>query len=282
MGIFDKFKQKDFSDKQYYGWKMKTSHFNPHDIVLKAIDNYVSMVVDGENQFVLLIPPKKMKKCNGMKVRQNKEGNLHFEIIQDKIYAKDNVSLEYVLTTMKEFVAKEIVPSIKDYYEYEEKIDIDSYKELSNLLIENKKSLNSLYECFQFPLTFYQNNKEIFEERGIYGDDMEEVMWFAFIDQLIKNNVAVELDYMEDVDNTLFCLNKINKNNDLVIEKALLKSNDLEDNLKLINKEWKDKNYCIAYADINSDSYILMILPKDKLKKAKDLAKNNNRRIAKI
>ena len=79
-----------------------------------------------------------------------------------------------------------------------------------------------------------------------------------------------------------FCLNKINKNNDLVIEKAWLKSNDLEDNLKLINKEWKDKNYCIAYADINSDSYILMILSKDKLKKAKDLAKNNNRRIAKI
>lgn len=87
MGLFRKLTKQESGSKQYYGWSMRTSHFNPHDIVLRAIDNYVPMVDEGTNQFVLLLPPKEIQKCNGMK---------------EKTYAKDNVSLDDVLKAMKD------------------------------------------------------------------------------------------------------------------------------------------------------------------------------------
>lgn len=280
MGLFRKLTKQESGSKQYYGWSMRTSHFNPHDIVLRAIDNYVPMVDEGTNQFVLLLPPKEIQKCNGMKVTKNADGSLHFEIMKEKTYAKDNVSLDDVLKAMKDFMVKGNVPDIIDYYEYEEEIDIASYKELCKLLIEDRESLDNLYKCFDSPKTFYKDNKAMYEERGVWGDSDEEIMWFAFVESLIKNNVAVELDYKEDMDNILLKLNLLNK--DLIIKEEWLPSYDLIDNLKLINKEWKDKGYNIAYVDINSDSYILMILSRDKLKKAKSLAKNLNRKISKV
>lgn len=280
MGLFGRLSKQELEDKKFYGWSMKTSHFNPHDIVLQAIDNYVPMVDDGTNQFVLLLPPKEIKKCSGMKVIKNKDSGLHLEIIKDKIYAKDNLSLDYVLKAMKDFMIKGKVPDIKDYYEYEETIDITSYKDLCELLIEDSKSLNDLYKCFDSPKIFYKNNKELYEERGILGENNEEIMWIAFVESLIKNKVAVELDYNEDVENTLFKLNLIN--NSLIIEKDWFISPNLVDNLKAINKQWKDKKYSISYVDINSDSYVIMILSADKLKKAKSLAKNLNRKISKM
>ena len=261
-------------DKQYYGWKMKTSHFNPHDIVLKAIDNYVPDVADGTNMYVILEPPKDIVGCRSMQVTADKNhGNLHIELDMGKILAKDNVTVEYALKTMKDFVAKDKLPNMDDYYEMESTSSTDGYKALAQLLLCDEKASNKLNACFDDYKKYYNDNQAQYEDRGIESDeDKETVLWFALVDCMLENDLAVEVDWKEEPSVVASLLNNIILDELLKIDTEWFINDDLAECFKTINSKWKKHNYVLSTIDIDSDSYVLTVMKVKQFKKAKKLA----------
>lgn len=277
------FKHIDKNQKQV-GWSLEDSNIVINDVTLKKVDDNIKEVADDKILFSSIIPSKAINDCKKIKVRQNGNNQLSLEIIKDKIYVKDNVSIDYVSKVMNNFIINQSLPDLKDYYLRKSIIDSKAYIKLSKLLLKNQKAVNELSSCFNNPLSYYQKHKDTLQDY-FYDDknlNPEEIAWMALIDKLAsESKLAIFDEDSENID-IVYWLNKINPNKKLKLSENQVTGESVEDSFKMINKEWKNKGYSLVYLYVNSDSYYLMILDNDTLLKVSKLAKINNQKIEKI
>ena len=155
-----------------------------------------------------------------------------------------------------------------------------SYKELAELLITDKTALKNVNTCFTDYKKYYDTHQAQYEDRGIENaDEPETIMWFAIVDCLLENNLAVEVDWQEEPAAVADLLNNTIKNDTLKIDPEWFLSEDLTECFEVINSKWKGQNTVLAAIDIDSDSYVLVALKTEQFEKAKKLAEDIERNI---
>jgi len=164
----------------------------------------------------------------------------------------------------------------------EENIKNKYYKLIDTITDSNQELLSKFSECIKNPKEYYKNNYSIFEERGIeYEIDDEEIVFWAMLDLLLKNDYCCELDYKEYVEEFIESLKTL-KNALPFKEDKLDYNDDIFIWCNTINKEWKYKDMCISTIDIDSDSYILFVCNTGKLKQLSSLGNQIDTNIYKV
>lgn len=154
------------------------------------------------------------------------------------------------------------------------------YKALAELLITDKTVLKNVNNCFTDYKKYYNTHQSQYEDRGIENAvEQGTIMWFAIVDCLLENNLAVEVDWKEEPSVVAELLNNTIKNELLKIDTEWFSSEDLTECFEVINSKWKEQNTVLAAIDIDSDSYVLVALKTEQFEKAKKLATDIERNI---
>lgn len=148
-----------------------------------------------------------------------------------------------------------------------------SYQALAELLIADKTALKNVNDCFTDYKKYYNTHQSQYGDRGIENaDDQDTILWFAIVDCLLENNLAVEVDWKEEPGVVADLLNNTMKNELLKIETEWFPSEDLTECFKTINSKWKEQKAVLAAIDIDSDSYVLIALETEQFEKARRFA----------
>lgn len=168
---------------------------------------------------------------------------------------------------MRAFVRKEVLPDEKTYTEVignDNEIVKSAFEELSKLLLVDSKTTQK----------FLKKHKHESME------DMDHV-WEELCEELLRKEKAIELDWKERKDEFISAVNKLSAKLNLdVDEKILSDKEDIPRWGKAINAQWD--GYVLAEMDMESDSYVLLILSEENFVRAKKLAKVTLHRIAAI
>jgi len=159
-------------------------------------------------------------------------------------------------------------------------IDKKTYMEIAKLLTDDESLLLKLKTCFDNPLHFFEENIDRYDERGINEDDgLGTIAWIAIADELLKEKLAVELDWKEELSEFVWQMKGLaDKNNLELYEEDLDENDDIPTWCRILDGKWREKNYCIGAMDINSDSYLMFVCKLKTLQKLALLAAKIGRR----
>ena len=241
----------------YKEWHMKSPIYDRNGFHIVGIDNSLKAMHDGYITYTELIPSYAVKGCTSMKAIVGKSKDLVdlYLTIKGKKYVISDLSYGDVLKIMRAFVRKEVLPDEKTY---------TAFEELSKILLADSKTTQK----------FLKKHKHESME------DMDHV-WEELCEELLRKEKAIELDWKERKDEFISAVNKLSAKLNLdVDEKILSDKEDIPRWGKAINAQWD--GYVLSEMDMESDSYVLLILSEENFVRAKKLAKVTLHRIAAI
>ena len=72
----------------------------------------------------------------------------------------------------------------------------EEYIRIVRLLTEDSSIYDAIENCLESPWSYFEENIDRYDERGIDEDETEEtIIWLGIADELIDANEAVELDW---------------------------------------------------------------------------------------
>lgn len=159
---------------------------------------------------------------------------------------------------------------------------IELYENIVNSLVTSELLKNELTikikRAYEDPQSFYDTSgKYILSERGlVYSKKDSTTPKFVLIDTLIDNDQMIEVDWKEAEEDIRYGLNKIieSKGYNFQLSEDNLYDED-EETFEIIysisDEELQPLGYSIEMIDINSDSYVLTVVPLNIHKQVKNL-----------
>jgi len=131
--------------------------------------------------------------------------------------------------------------------------------------------------AIEYPDLFTEKYRESLAERNIDFNFLpEELPWIALVDELIENGFAYEIDWKESPQNICSVVDTLLENkNYRMLDWTWLQDNEnmpTELFLDEISKRLHGLLLTLGYLDIDSDSYVLIIVTLDEMESIKSLA----------
>lgn len=137
------------------------------------------------------------------------------------------------------------------------------------LAFGNKQIVEEVHLALRTPPNYFETFQDRLERRGIM-DAQASLPWFALIDGLIEEELAWEIDWKESPDTIVWAVGKLinrKKSRDAAMA-ALppLREQDYTDmytheTLHNIHRKLDRYGFALACMDIDSDSYVLTVVP---------------------
>ena len=270
MSFYNWIQEKLFDN--YEEWHIKSPDYNRNGFNIVGIDNTLQAMHDGFIMYIELYPPHAIDGCTAMKARVGKKQDAVdlFLDIDGKTYRMADVSYPDAVKMMRAFVKKRRVPDCSLCVEAAY-LDIDQmrsiFTELATLLLGDAKQAKSFMTKVK-----------------LHSMDVLEDSWWNFYEKLVSKGYAVELSHKCELEDFIYCVQKLihNKSLDtsenLTIDTAGLDEEQcIMDWCAHINATWK--THKLVDMDIGTDSFVLMVLSNEEFKTAQELAKELLHRI---
>ena len=286
-------------NKRKSDWKLDIDGVEKGGCTAQEVESLLDSIRSGKIYFIVLTPAKKIdannRRLNFVQICKDEDDeNYHFEVstsdINDSdniiIYGKEGFAKDKVKDMVQLLMKDDIVPDYSDwgvvFDSADVKIDnIEVYRELVKTISDDKGFLQNMDRCFCYPREYFKDNADRYDDRGITSRDaIDTFVWIAVADEMLESGIAIELDWKEEKDEFLSCIEELTKENNLVVDEGMLDDEgDIPSWCKELDNKWMKDGYCVAGIDIDSDSYVLFVCKTDNLKSLTELAKSINHRI---
>lgn len=134
-----------------------------------------------------------------------------------------------------------------------------AYEKITQLLTQNPSIRSVLQNGFQNPKQYFEENEERYEERGLdFSAGVEDLMWFAIIDELLEVREVVELGRKTELEWFVDDMNELGAKYGITCEKAWFKEDEtLLEWVEELNAKWTDHRVCEM--EIDSDTHVLFV-----------------------
>lgn len=139
-----------------------------------------------------------------------------------------------------------------------------------------------LETCIKDTKSYFSNNKERFEERGISGEALDDIRWISLVDILEENGYVCERDWQDELDDFVCFVEKLKgvSSRKLPVDLQWFdEDEDVSTWCGILDEKWAENGNCIAAIDIGSDSYVLFPYETERLGELNKLAEGLERRI---
>lgn len=146
----------------------------------------------------------------------------------------------------------------------------------------DEQVLQEVLACVSDIQTYFSENSEQYEEHGFEKDDEGVLRRIGLVDILEKYQYVCERGWKDERDDFIYFLQELKgtKRYGLSVEEDWLEEDgDVAAWCSILDEKWKDKNYCMAAFDIESDSYVLFPCSMADLAMLKSLAEQSGNRI---
>jgi hypothetical protein len=132
---------------------------------------------------------------------------------------------------------------------------------------ELKAQLSSdVQRAFEAPQSFYQEDEYTLAERGLrFPKDGPLTPKFVLIDTLINHGQMAEVDWKASEEDLRFALNEILAAKGFPLDLPAAEQYDDPDTFSVFEsieaEELQPRGYCLAFLDIDSDSYVFTVVP---------------------
>lgn len=93
------------------------------------------------------------------------------------------------------------------------------YTRIVQLLTEDGSIHDAIEDCLESPWSYFEENIDRYDERGIDEDETEEtIIWLGIADELIDANEAVELDWNPELEDFTYFMKSLSDKKNLKIE----------------------------------------------------------------
>ncbi|MEC0210963.1 hypothetical protein P4H70_18650 [Paenibacillus ehimensis] len=129
----------------------------------------------------------------------------------------------------------------------------------------------------EHPLAYFEKYKDRLDERCI-NEPIEELAWISLVDVLLEHQLAFEIDWKEtglyvcDVVDELLDRKKLASMDWEEFESDQYSEMPTDEFLNHIARKLNEVSVSLAYMDIDSDSYILIVVPTADIEGIKRLA----------
>jgi hypothetical protein len=243
----------------YEEWQLRSSLFRCDGFHIVGIDNYLKAMRDGYNMFVEIRPPHAVKGCTSMKtVRGKHRDRVDLSLdIHGKRYGIADLGYEEAVQIMRAFVQKSVLPDERKYVELspdDPKKAAETFGALAEMLLGDAA-------CAQRLRKKLRRN----DEEGI------RAAWESLYKELVRRGRAVELDWKSGREEFAAAVNVLTAGTGLVLDEALLdEAESVPQWSGALNALWDD--HILAAMDLNTDSYVLLVLTRTDFERAAALA----------
>lgn len=155
------------------------------------------------------------------------------------------------------------------------------YTRIVQLLTEDGSIHDAIEDCLESPWSYFEENIDRYDERGIDEDETEEtIIWLGIADELIDANEAVELDWNPELEDFTYFMKSLSDKKNLKIEDDWFDEEDTITNwCSILDRKWEAAGFCVGGIDIDSDSYVLFICKEETLKELTEWSNRIDQRI---
>ena len=149
------------------------------------------------------------------------------------------------------------------------------------LLTEDGSIHDAIENCLESPWSYFEENIDRYDERGIDEDETEEtIIWLGIADELIDANEAVELDWNPELEDFSYFMKSLADKKNLQMEDDWFDEEDTITNwCSILDRRWEIEGFCVGGIDIDSDSYVLFICEVETLKELTEWSNRIDQRI---
>ena len=154
------------------------------------------------------------------------------------------------------------------------------YTRIVQLLTEDGSIHDAIENCLESPWSYFEENIDRYDERGIDEDETEEtIIWLGIADELLDANEAVELDWNPELEDFSYFMKSLADKKNLQMEDDWFDEEDTITNwCSILDRRWETEGFCVGGIDIDSDSYVIFPSQRETLKKLVLLGKQLNHR----
>lgn len=264
MRLYNLIQEKIFHT--YEEWHLRSNLFNSAGFHIVGIENQMKAMRDGVNMYVELCPPHAVQGCTTMKAvcgTQKERVDLYLDI-HGMRYMRAGLSYEETVQIMRAFVQKSALPNLCDYGEVRENdtAQSEAFRALSALLIGDAA-----------------HTRDFLARTAPKCAEEIEAAWEALYEELLQRERALELDWKSDRETFLDAVQKLTTGMELPLDETMLdESESIPVWSGVLNNSWS--MHVLAAMDMNSDSYVLLVLTNADFARARELAKGLLLRIA--
>lgn len=155
------------------------------------------------------------------------------------------------------------------------------YTRIVQLLTEDGSIHDAIENCLESPWSYFEENIDRYDERGIDEDETEEnIIWIGIADELLDANEAVELDWNPELEDFSYFMKSLADKKNLQMEDDWFDEEDTITNwCSILDRRWEIEGFCVGGIDIDSDSYVLFICKVETLKELREWSNRIDQRI---
>ena len=155
------------------------------------------------------------------------------------------------------------------------------YTRIVQLLTEDGSIHDAIENCLESPWSYFEENIDRYDERGIDEDETEEtIIWLGIADELLDANEAVELDWNPELEDFSYFMKSLADKKNLQMEDDWFDEEDTITNwCSILDRRWEIEGFCVGGIDIDSDSYVLFICKEETLKELTEWSNRIDQRI---
>ena len=157
----------------------------------------------------------------------------------------------------------------------------EEYIRIVRLLTEDSSIYDAIENCLESPWSYFEENIDRYDERGIDEDETEEtIIWLGIADELLDANEAVELDWNPELEDFSYFMKSLADKKNLQMEDDWFDEEDTITNwCSILDRRWEIEGFCVGGIDIDSDSYVLFICKEETLKELTEWSNRIDQRI---
>ena len=157
----------------------------------------------------------------------------------------------------------------------------EEYIRIVRLLTEDSSIYDAIENCLESPWSYFEENIDRYDERGIDEDETEEnIIWLGIADELLDANEAVELDWNPELEDFSYFMKSLADKKNLQMEDDWFDEEDTITNwCSILDRRWEIEGFCVGGIDIDSDSYVLFICKVETLKELREWSNRIDQRI---
>ena len=157
----------------------------------------------------------------------------------------------------------------------------EEYIRIVRLLTEDGSIYDAIENCLESPWSYFEENIDRYDERGIDEDETEEnIIWLGIADELLDANEAVELDWNPELEDFSYFMKSLADKKNLQMEDDWFDEEDTITNwCSILDRRWEIEGFCVGGIDIDSDSYVLFICEVETLKELTEWSNRIDQRI---
>lgn len=155
------------------------------------------------------------------------------------------------------------------------------YTRIVRLLTEESSIHDAIENCLESPWSYFEENIDRYDERGIDEDETEEtIIWLGIADELLDANKAIELDWNPELEDFSYFMKSLAEKKNLQVEDDWFDEEDTITNwCSILDRKWEAAGFCVGGIDIDSDSYVLFICKEETLKELTEWSNRIDQRI---